>query len=767
MDQTYDFGENFQIKLLSLVYSGTLAPPVVNASYFQNPIHSEICESIVVLRQQYSDVTREMVDTHLLRKRIFRDKEYRLELKEILSKVFKVPRQQEIAYLHDLAFKFAKLQQYRNFFRKGVDILQNQDIESLEQLDGLFHDTSVITQHSDDIGDFYFSSLSDRLKYRAEIPRVLKTQIPPLDSCLADGGFAKGELVVFAGLASTGKSFALLHMATAALLQMKKTVFYSLEMDSYKVATRIDAAFSGIATHQIRQNSEVVEKRLTSLMSQFGDNLLIKRMPAGQTKVSDIRAHLDMLKFRGFVPEVMIVDYINLMRPESATREGRHRDIGEVYIGLKGLGQERNMYPITAAQSNRSGFNAPLITIAHFADSFEGGMHCLVSTSLIDTPRDLTKYPDGIPIKDLVGKEFYTYSWSRKQKRFVLRKAKSVCRTGRKAEVWKLKWYDAYRNIYGEVIATPNHRIMLKDGTYKQLRNLSIGERLRVFRRSAGRYAQIRVADNEHMMDEHSFIYKELHGKLPSGYVVHHHDGEKLNNTPENLTLETRQEHSQHHNLGKIVSEDTRYKMSIHQRGEGHWNYNNVTSIEVREKISNSTLGSRNHMFGKTTPLDVREKQSIARLGSKNSNFNKKHTLESNEKRVESRKRFFRVLKSVGMSHEEFKQKFGHLSRYRRSQIIENFALSNHKVVSVEFYGYEDVYDMEVEGTHNFVANEIVVHNSDIVITLNRDDDEADQEKIRLYVAKDRDGVDKKIIKGYTNYKKGAFWSRKHSRSLS
>jgi hypothetical protein len=70
------------------------------------------------------------------------------------------------------------------------------------------------------------------------------------------------------------------------------------------------------------------------------------------------------------------------MRPESSTREGRHRDLGEVYIGLKGLGQQRQMYPITAAQSNRTGFNAPLITIQHFADTFEGGMHADIIVTL-------------------------------------------------------------------------------------------------------------------------------------------------------------------------------------------------------------------------------------------------------------------------------------------------------------------------------------------------------------------------------------------------
>lgn len=709
MDQTYDFNEAFQSKLLSLVFIGTVSPTIVQASYFTNPIHSEICDSIITLRQEYGDITPDMLETHLLRKKTFRDREYKQELREMLPSIFKVVKRSERSYLFDLAFKFAKLQQYRDFFRQGVDILQDATTESLEQLDQLFTETSMVSKIDEDIGDFYFSSLPTRLKYRNQEKKdILSTCIPPLDKCLADGGISKGELLVFAGLASQGKSFSLLHMATAALVQNKKVIFYSLEMEAYKIATRLDASFTGVLTHEVKEYGERIEKRLTNLQKQFGDNLLIKRMPAGRTRVSDLEAHLDTMKFKGFIAEVIIVDYINLMRPESTTREGRHRDLGDVYIGLKGLGQARSLYPITAAQSNRTGFNAPLITIQHFADTFEGGMHCLVSTSLIDCPRDLNKYPNGIPIKDLVGKKFFTYSWSRKKKRFVLREARNVAKTGCKAEVWKMVWYDGYTSKFGEIIATPNHRIMLRNGKYVKLKNLKPNDSLQVLRRTdySKPYKSIRVAPNI-QLSEHRFVYQEVHGvSINSDNVVHHIDENIYNNHPDNLSEVFGLDHISYHHTGKIVSEETRRKIGIKSKQR-------VTSDETRKRLSIVTSGKNNPMFGR------------------------KHSEEAKRRISETKRRRF-----------------------------EEKVISNHVVVSVEFFGYEDVYDMEVEGTHNFVANEIVVHNSDIIITLNRNDEEAQQEKIRLYVAKDRDGVDKRVIEGYTNYKKGSFWSRKHSQSM-
>ena len=49
-------------------------------------------------------------------------------------------------------------------------------------------------------------------------------------------------------------------------------------------------------------------------------------------------------------------------------------------------------------------------------------------------------------------------------------------------------------------------------------------------------------------------------------------------------------------------------------------------------------------------------------------------------------------------------------SQYYR---LKNAGVLNHKVVTVEPYGFADVYNMEVEDTHNFAAGGVIVHNCD------------------------------------------------------
>jgi len=84
------------------------------------------------------------------------------------------------------------------------------------------------------------------------------------------------------------------------------------------------------------------------------------------------------------------------------------------------------------------------------------------------------------------------------------------------------------------------------------------------------------------------------------------------------------------------------------------------------------------------------------------------------------------------------------------NKLILNSEISWDKIVAIEPLGIEEVYDATVEGTHNFIANDIIVHNSieqdaDVVMFLYQEDDNEDllnqsKKLIKLYIAKHRNG---------------------------
>lgn len=385
MERTFDFSEPFQVKILGLLCTGVLPCTSFQPAYFQNPLFSEICESIVSLRTDYGEITSAMVETHLLRKEVFKNRDYREELTGILPEVFALVPPLEIPMLTDLVGEFQRFQEYHARLLEGREIWQRHDPDSLKQLDELFA-KPIANGHTKPSREFYFSSLPERLKRRNQRPDIVRTLIPELDLCLEDGGFARKSLALFAALTGRGKSFALCHLALVSVLQGKKVVYYSLEMTRDQIQARMDAQLSGVKTFEIRENAERVREALGLRQHLFGDNLLVEELPAGSTKPSHIRADILDLQRTGFTPEVVIVDYMNLMSPDVVTREGRHQDLGSVYIDFLGLAKDLNAWIMTAAQANRLGYAAELLSEQHLSDSFQGAQH---STYVVTINRNI------------------------------------------------------------------------------------------------------------------------------------------------------------------------------------------------------------------------------------------------------------------------------------------------------------------------------------------------------------------------------------------
>jgi hypothetical protein len=61
----------------------------------------------------------------------------------------------------------------------------------------------------------------------------------------------------------------------------------------------------------------------------------------------------------------------------------------------------------------------------------------------------------------------------------------------------------------------------------------------------------------------HIVAYEKHTGiTVPDGYVVHHINGKKNDNSPENLLMMTRKEHTMFHHVGKKRSVETKQKLS-------------------------------------------------------------------------------------------------------------------------------------------------------------------------------------------------------------
>lgn len=140
-----------------------------------------------------------------------------------------------------------------------------------------------------------------------------------------------------------------------------------------KIAQRFDSILTLVPNHKLKDKATypLLKERLSQVQKRFdGAQLIIKEFPVGQLNVNQIRALLVQLKLHhDFVPEILIVDYLELLRP--------NRQIDAEYMAqeriaqeLRGLAMEHNLLVWTATQTNRSGKKVATITDAELGDSY-------------------------------------------------------------------------------------------------------------------------------------------------------------------------------------------------------------------------------------------------------------------------------------------------------------------------------------------------------------------------------------------------------------
>jgi replicative DNA helicase len=175
-----------------------------------------------------------------------------------------------------------------------------------------------------------------------------------LDALLG-GGVNRQSLNVVMAHTRRGKSVFLINVAATLFLLRKSVVYFTLELSEEKVLERLDLRLSGYSQEQVIYGDSL-ERFWSSLAFArrlSGEaNLYIKKFPTKKASVVTLETHLAKLESAGIVPDVVIVDYGDLMRSVRPFKE--KRDVLEsVFEDLRTIGEERDIPIWTATQARR------------------------------------------------------------------------------------------------------------------------------------------------------------------------------------------------------------------------------------------------------------------------------------------------------------------------------------------------------------------------------------------------------------------------------
>ena len=173
------------------------------------------------------------------------------------------------------------------------------------------------------------------------------------------GGLHQSDLIIIAGRPSMGKTALATNIAFNAAKKLqnenKKSsiAFFSLEMSSEQLSTRILAEQSRITSHNIRRgkiSDEEFDKFIETSKTITELPLFIDETPSISIAALSNRARR-IKRLHGL--DMVVVDYIQLMKGTTFNKDGRVQEISQITQGLKAVAKELSVPVVALSQLSR------------------------------------------------------------------------------------------------------------------------------------------------------------------------------------------------------------------------------------------------------------------------------------------------------------------------------------------------------------------------------------------------------------------------------
>ena len=352
------FGQQFQIKIISALLEDKVflqtIHDIIESSYFESDANKWLVGTIIGYYLKY----KKSITLEVMKVKIdgIDDEVLKVSVIENLGNAWRNINATDLEFIKSETIDFCKNQVLKNAIVQSVDLLQNGDYEGIKKL----IDDALKAGAERDLGHDYTTGIEDRL-----LKSVRNTIITPWDPIndIMDGGLGKGELGVVVAPAGIGKTWCLQSIAANALKKGMTIVHYTLELNQEYVGLRYDSIISGIPTANIKFYKDEVKKKVEALKGK----LLIKYFPTKSASVQTLSAHLKTIELQQIKPDIVIVDYADILRGPGT--EKRYI-LENIYEDLRGLAGEYDLPIWTASQANRSSLEEEIIDATKVAEAY-------------------------------------------------------------------------------------------------------------------------------------------------------------------------------------------------------------------------------------------------------------------------------------------------------------------------------------------------------------------------------------------------------------
>ena len=338
------YGPHFQVKVLNSLLKNKKfvlnIRDVLLPSFFENNAHQWIVREILKYFDEYNSCPS--LDYLSIEVKKIDNEVLQTSVKEQLKEVFKLINEDQ-EYVETEFSNFCKNQALKNALLKSVDLLTSGMFEDIRAL----VDNALKAGQDKNVGHEYIKDLEAR--YHEEDRQVIPTPWGSINE-LFMGGIGGGDFGLIFGSPGGGKSWTMVALGAHAVKLGLNVVHYTLELSEGYVGKRYDAYFTKHPVNSIHLAQDKVAEEIKKLKG----TLTIKEYAPGQASISTLEAHIQKITDLGYPPDLVIIDYVDLLKSNSNARDEKEK-LDNTYVSTKGLAKTLNIPIWSVSQVNRAG----------------------------------------------------------------------------------------------------------------------------------------------------------------------------------------------------------------------------------------------------------------------------------------------------------------------------------------------------------------------------------------------------------------------------
>lgn len=290
------------------------------------------------------------------------DAALREQIIDYMKKIQANPNPADLPFVKEKTLEFCRKQALKNALEQAVDLVATEKYDAV--VDVVKKAVTVGTTSS--IGHDLTEDIEARFVNLER--RCVPTGISHLDAKeILQGGLGRGELGVVIAPTGVGKSHFLTSLGCHALRMGLNVLHYTFELSEAKTGIRYDSNLVDIDSNDVLENKEKVIEHYKN-NPNYG-RLIIKLYPPNTATINTLRAHVEKLALKGFRPDLVLIDYADIMRSTRQYDSLRH-ELKLIYEELRSYAEELGVPFWTASQSNKEGSENEVVDLSNMSEAY-------------------------------------------------------------------------------------------------------------------------------------------------------------------------------------------------------------------------------------------------------------------------------------------------------------------------------------------------------------------------------------------------------------